>query len=89
MSCSCADTSAFVHLCVRPRRTLMCMGPYVFCVLLGPATSKPWVHRRPEEAKLAAGYFGVRWYQKWQADKKQTEYITKVLPLLAFIPAHI
>lgn len=25
-----------------------------------------------------AGYFAVRRYQKWRADKKQTEYITKV-----------
>ena len=30
-----------------------------------------------------AGYFLFRRYQKWQADKKQTEYITKVVPLTA------
>ena len=29
---------------------------------------------------MGAGYFGIRRYQKWRADKKQTEYITKVGP---------
>ena len=31
-----------------------------------------------EAACPSAGYFLFRRYQKWRADKKQTEYITKV-----------